>query len=70
MTSNLGIISDPEPPKKEHVYKNITVQILHNKYISFGTKLHVYNAHGFHIGACNHFVLVSLYRNLDRYCSP
>lgn len=33
MTSNLGIISDPEPQKKEHVYKNITVQILHNKYI-------------------------------------
>lgn len=38
--------------------------------VSFGTKLHVYNAHGFHIGACNRFVLVSLYRNLDRYCSP
>lgn len=33
MTSNLGIISDPEPQKKEHVYTNITVQILHNKYI-------------------------------------
>lgn len=33
MTSNLGIISDPEPPKKEYFYTNITVQILHNKYI-------------------------------------
>lgn len=33
MASNLWIISDPEPQKKEHVYKNITVQILHNKYI-------------------------------------
>lgn len=33
MTSNLGIISDPEPPKKEYFYTNITVQILHNKCI-------------------------------------
>lgn len=70
MTSNLGIISDPEPPKKEYFYTNITVQILHNKCIFWNETTCIYNAHGFHIGACNHFVLVSLYRNLDRYCSP
>lgn len=32
-------------------------------------KLYVYNVYGFYIGVCNCFVLVSLYRNLDRYCS-
>lgn len=69
MTSNLGIISDPEPPKKEY-FTQILLYKFYTINVSFGTKLHVYNAHGFHIGACNRFVLVSLYRNLDRYCSP